>query len=190
MSAVAGVGMLGAERLLYGRQCAPVERLGLLVGGGRNVQRGEIVKRDGGVGMLGAERLLYDRQRVLVERRGLRVGADGLVEHGEIVERDGSVGMLGAARLLSDRQRALRKWNGFLVPSRCIVLHDLPGQAQRFRDVAFLRACRGQLREREQKGRGDAPFVQPQPTPVLHRALLSGIRRREGIARRSPNRPG
>jgi hypothetical protein len=79
--------------------------------------------------------------------------------------------MFGAARLLSDRQRALRKWNGFLVPSRCIVLHDLPGQAPRFSDVAFLRACRGQLREREQKGRSDGPFVQPQPATVLHRDL-------------------
>src|SRR6478672_6324356 len=53
--------------------------------------------------------------------------------------------MLRAAGLLSDCQRALRKWNGFLVPSRCIVLHDLPGQAQRFSDVALLRACRVRL---------------------------------------------
>ena len=50
--------MLGAERLLADRQRALVERLGLRVGAGGLVQRGEIVERGGGVGMLGAERLL------------------------------------------------------------------------------------------------------------------------------------
>ncbi len=133
------------------------------------VQCGEIVEREGDVGMLGAERLFSDRQRTLVERLGLRVGAGGTVQLGEIVERAGGVGMLGAERLLTDRQRALRKWNGLLVPPRCIVLQNLPVQALRFGEVAFLRACRGQDQEREQEERNDAPFVQPTPAPTLHR---------------------
>jgi hypothetical protein len=70
-----------------------------------------------------------------------------------------------AKRLLKDRERALRKWNGLLVLPRCIVQQDLLVQALRFGEVAFLRACRGQ--EREQEDRSDAPFVQP----ALHRAL-------------------
>jgi hypothetical protein len=59
-------------------------------------------------------------------------------------------GCLGAERLLADRERALRKWNGLLVLPRCMVPQNLPVQALRLGEVAFLRPYRGQVREREQ----------------------------------------
>ena len=59
--------LLNCERLF-------IQRLGLGVGAGGVVERGEVVERGGGVGVLGAQRLLPDRQRPLVERLGLGVG--------------------------------------------------------------------------------------------------------------------
>ena len=76
-----------------------------------------------------------------------------------IVERLRGVGMLGAERLLADREGALRKWDRLLVLPRCIVLRNLPVQALRLGEVTFLRACREQVREREQEDHSDAPFV-------------------------------
>jgi hypothetical protein len=86
--------------------------------------------------------------------------------------------MLEAERLLVDGERALREWNGLLVPPRCIVLQDLPVQALRFGEVAFLRTCCGQHQERKQEDSSDVPSARPTPVPTIHRGL-SSINRRQ-----------
>src|SRR5258708_12703143 len=55
-----GIDLIDALRALE-------QRLGLRVGTGRIVQRGEIVERAGGVGMLRAEPLLLDGERALAQ---------------------------------------------------------------------------------------------------------------------------
>ena len=78
--------MFRPEGLLYDRQGALVERLGLGVAALAFVKRGEVVEVLCDVRMLRPEGLLPDRQGALEEGLGVPVAALGFVQPGEVVE--------------------------------------------------------------------------------------------------------